>query len=50
MTEKEQGGTLTSQILKCKSGEFDLESIHTLKLRKLGEFMDTRDAIYSTGK
>ena len=32
-------GKISKQLLKKKSGEFDLESIHSLSLQKLGEKM-----------
>ncbi|KAJ8304936.1 hypothetical protein KUTeg_018519 [Tegillarca granosa] len=31
-----EDGKITKQLLKTRSGEFDLESIHTLNLRNLG--------------
>lgn len=35
MTAKESGGTITRSLLKITTGEFDIESIHTLALKNL---------------
>ena len=35
---EDNGNTLTASLLKSKSGEFDLESIHTLNLSHMGKY------------